>query len=132
MAAPADAGPPLAERRTRLAVRRSFLAAERTLMAWVRTAPSMISFGFTTAKVFEYLETERKLTVGRSWAPATLGLALIAIGIAALVVAVIQHRQTVGGLREAGLPPTWRLALTVATLLATLGIFAFGSLALEL
>ncbi len=71
----------LAEQRTRLAVKRSFLAAERTLMAWMRTSLSMISFGFTMVKFFEYLEPERRLTVGwfgRSWAPATLGLLAVA------------------------------------------------------
>ena len=131
---PADRGTLLAERRTRLAVKRSFLAAERTLMAWVRTSLSMISFGFTTAKFFEYLEAERQLTVGwfgRSWAPATLGLTLITIGTGVLVVAVIQHWHTLRSLREGGLAPGWSLALSVATLVALLGIFAFGSLVLR-
>ncbi|MGH7359883.1 MAG: YidH family protein, partial [Candidatus Rokuibacteriota bacterium] len=91
---PADRGTELAEQRTRLAIKRSFLAAERTLMAWMRTSLSMISFGFTMAKVFEALEAERQLTIGwfgRSWTPATLGLTLITIGTGALIVAVVQH-----------------------------------------
>jgi putative membrane protein len=131
---PADRGTQLAEQRTRLAVKRSFLAAERTLMAWVRTSLSMISFGFTMVKFFEYLEAERQLTVGwfgHSWAPATLGLTLITIGTGALVVAVIQHWQALEELREEGLAPGWSLALTVATLVAVLGVFAFGSLVLR-
>ena len=33
-----------------LAVQRTRMASERTLMGWVRTAISMISFGFTMAK----------------------------------------------------------------------------------
>jgi putative membrane protein len=103
-------------------------------MAWVRTALSMISFGFTMVKFFEYLEAERQLTVGwfgRSWAPATLGLTLITIGTGALVVAVLQHRQALKGLRAEGLEPGWSLALTVGTLVAVLGVFAFGSLVLR-
>jgi putative membrane protein len=40
---------------TRLAYERTYLAHERTLMGWVRTAIALISFGFTIAKVFEYL-----------------------------------------------------------------------------
>src|SRR5262249_44626832 len=40
---------------TRLAYEGTYLAHERTLMGWVRTAISLISFGFTIAKVFEYL-----------------------------------------------------------------------------
>jgi putative membrane protein len=131
---PADRGTELAEQRTRLAVKRSFLAAERTLMAWVRTSLSMISFGFTMVKFFEYLEAERQLTVGwfgRSWAPATLGLTLITIGTGALIVAVVQHWRTLKELREEGLEPRWSLALTVAALVAVLGVFAFGSLILR-
>jgi putative membrane protein len=124
----------LAEQRTRLAVKRSYLAAERTLMAWMRTSLSMISFGFTMVKFFEYLASERNLSAGwfgRSWAPATLGLTLITIGTGALVVAVIQHRHILEELREEGLEPGWSLALIVATLVAVLGVFAFGSLVLR-
>ena len=72
--------------------------------------------------------------VGRSWAPATIGLGLIAIGTAALVVAVIQHWQhwhALEGLREEGLPPGWSLALSVAALVAVLGVFAFSSVILR-
>jgi uncharacterized membrane protein YidH (DUF202 family) len=39
---------------TALAMDRTWLAHERTLMAWVRSAASMISFGFTVYKVFQY------------------------------------------------------------------------------
>ena len=46
--------PPL-DTSSRLAYERTYLAHERTLMAWVRTALALISFGFTIAKVFEYL-----------------------------------------------------------------------------
>lgn len=140
--APAPPPPPptvdrntrLAEERTRLAVKRTFVAMERTLMAWIRTSLSMISFGFTIVKVFEYLEAERKLSLGwlgRSWGPASLGLTLITIGTGALVVAVIQHRHEMNALREQGLVPKWSLALTVATLVAVLGVYAFGALVLN-
>jgi putative membrane protein len=43
--------PPL-DTSTRLAYERTYLVYERTLMGWVRTAISLISFGFTIAKVF--------------------------------------------------------------------------------
>ena len=39
---------------TRLALDRTALAHERTLMAWVRTAVSLISFGFTIYKFFHF------------------------------------------------------------------------------
>jgi putative membrane protein len=129
-----DRGTALAEQRTRLAVRRSYLAEERTLMAWIRTSLSMISFGFTIVKFFEYLEAERKLSLGwfgRSWGPATLGLTLITIGTLALVAAVLQHRRALKALGEQGLMTKWSLALTVATLVAVLGVYAFGTLVLH-
>ena len=44
---------------TRLAVERTRLAYERTLMAWTRTATSLISFGFTIYKFFQYLREDR-------------------------------------------------------------------------
>lgn len=125
----------LAEERTRLARDRSFLAAERTLMAWVRTSMSMISFGFTMVKFFEYLEEERHLRLsglfGRAIGPAAIGFALISLGTLALVVAVVQHRRSLRLLHRQGLEPKWSLALTVATVVAVLGVFAFGSLVLH-
>lgn len=41
---------------TALAVTRTRLAAERTLMSWIRTSFSMIGFGFTILKLFQYLK----------------------------------------------------------------------------
>jgi putative membrane protein len=123
----------LAEQRTRLALDRSYLAAERTLMAWVRTSLSMIGFGFTLVKFFEYLAAERGPVTGvfgRTWAPSTVGLTLIAIGTGALVAAVLQHRQTLEALRRQGLTPRWSLALAVASLIGVLGVFAFATLVL--
>ena len=44
---------------TRLAADRTWLADERTLMAWIRTATSLISFGFTIYKFFEFEAGEK-------------------------------------------------------------------------
>jgi putative membrane protein len=131
MAEAPDRSTLLSEQRTALSIRRTFLGAERTLMAWMRTSLSMISFGFTMVKVLEALEAERGKTYGwfgHSWSPTTLGITLISIGTGALVVAVIQHREALKELRRQGLAPGWSLALTVSTLVAVLGVFAFGSL----
>jgi putative membrane protein len=126
----ADRATALAEERTDLAVQRNYMAAERTLMAWIRTSLSMISFGFTIAKVFEHLVADRQLKLGVFSRPTTLGLALVALGTVALVVAVVQHRQTLRYYGKQGVVPAWSLALAVATVLAILGVFAFGSMVL--
>jgi putative membrane protein len=128
---PPDRSTLLAEQRTDYAVQRVYLAAERTLMAWIRTSLSMISFGFTIVKAFQYLAANRELPpawFGHARSPATLGLILISIGTLALVFAVIQHWQMLRELHAQGLAARWSLALTVATLVAVVGVYAFGSL----
>jgi putative membrane protein len=129
-----DRGTLLAEERTRLARERSFLAAERTLMAWIRTSLSMIGFGFTMVKFLEFLEQRDKALVGVlgvKWSSGGVGFTLVSIGTGALVVAVIQHRHTLRMLRAEGLMSRWSLSLTVAILMALLGVFAFGGLVLR-
>lgn len=132
MPQPPDRSTELAEKRTDLAIERSFLAFERTLMAWLRTSLSMIGFGFTLVKFFEFLADERGGPVvgryGRTWSSDTVGLAMIVIGTVALAVAVVQHKRRVDALRTEGLIPQWNLALAVAALVAILGVFAFVSL----
>jgi len=58
-------------------------------MAWVRTATSLISFGFAMDKFSEGLR-------GREWNRTLSGtqnfsIVMICIGIAALVMAMVQH-----------------------------------------
>ena len=81
-----DRATQLAEQRTALAMERTFLAFERSLMAWLRTSLSLIGFGFTLAKFFEYLAAQRGGPIvgrfGRTWASDTMGLAMITIGTA--------------------------------------------------
>jgi len=63
------------------------MSAERTLMAWMRTAVSLIGFGFTIVQFFERLKTMAGVApaaVG-SEAPRYLGLALIGAGILGLI-----------------------------------------------
>lgn len=127
-----DESTELSRKRTTLSIERSFLAFERTLMAWLRTSLSMISFGFTLAKFFEYLQSEHGGPIvgrfGRAWSPEMLGIAMIVIGTGALTAAVIQHHRRVTALRREGLLPQWNLAFVVALLVAVLGVFAFVSL----
>ncbi|PQV49180.1 YidH family protein [Paraburkholderia sp. BL21I4N1] len=121
--------------RTALAVERTFLAAERTLMAWLRTSLSMISFGFTLAKFFEYVANQNGAPIvgrfGGTWSPREVGTAMVVIGTLALLAAVIQHARRVGALRREGLLPQWNLAFWVAIAVAALGAFALVSIVLD-
>jgi putative membrane protein len=124
----------LAEQRTSLALERSFLAFERTLMAWLRTSLSMIGFGFTLAKFFQYLAEQRGSPVvgsfGRTWKSDTVRMTMITIGTTSFVLAVIQHHRLIAALRELGLVAQWNLAYWIAGLVAALGVFAFVALLL--
>src|SRR5271156_4673324 len=90
--APKDRGTVLAEQRTDLGLQRTVMAAERTLMAWIRTSISMIGFGFSIYKFFQYLPEEIAAgNIKRPQAPRNLGLTLIALGTLALMAAAWQH-----------------------------------------
>jgi len=108
---------------TLLAVDRTRLAHERTLMAWVRTATSMISFGFTIAK----LVPDRDVTRG-AWILDTHTFAsiMIAVALVALTFAAVQHRREMSALR-ARYPDhvPYSNAMFVASLVAGFGLLAF-------
>jgi len=69
------------------------MAADRTLMAWVRTAVSLISFGFTMFKFLEGIRMENKF-IRHGWlsTPRGIGLTLISLGMVCLLMAVLEYR----------------------------------------
>ena len=119
---------------TRLAVDRTRLAYERTLMAWVRTAASLISFGFTIHKFFQYqLEQGHKTLNDRLIGPREFALIMISIGIVSLLVATIQHRESLKTLRTTygGDVVPYSTATLVAGLFSVLGVLALTAVALR-
>ncbi len=110
---------------------RTRMAAERTLMAWVRTALSMISFGFTIYKFLEAMLPQSTSPVLRADTPRNVGLSLIGIGTFALIVACVQHVSylRVLGIKLRSLP--WDLSFLVGCLIALLGFLMFWSIVLN-
>jgi putative membrane protein len=108
---------------TRLAVQRTRLAQERTLMAWIRTSTSLIAFGFTIFKFFEYLATNerRREPILSPW---VLGMMMILLGLAGLALAWIQHRQEMKALRAEVGPMPYSIAGIMAVFIAGLGAIA--------
>ena len=127
-----DADIEQSDQQTSLSIERTFLSFERTLMAWLRTSLSLISFGFTIAKFFQYLVEQRGGAIvgplGPAWASETVGLLMIAIGTFTMMLAIIQHRRRIAALRAVGLVPQWNLALWVAAPITVLGVFTFVNL----
>ena len=121
-----DRGTVLAEERTDLALLRTIVASERTLMAWIRTSLSMIGFGFTIYKFFQYLPSEIAAgNVRRPNAPRNLGLTLIALGTLALSAATWQHWHFLKEIGAPQRPRVWSLSFIVATLVVMIGLIAF-------
>lgn len=106
-----------------LAVQRTRMASERTLMGWVRTAISMISFGFTMAKALQFAVQEGALKGIRVNTPENVALILILLGTVSLGFASYQHRTFVRGLPAEGAGPRrWDLTFTMASLIILLGL----------
>jgi putative membrane protein len=102
---------------------RTWLAYERTLMAWVRTATSMITFGFTVYKFFQF-ETPPNVRTG-VLTPRDFGLAMISIGLITLLLAIIfRHKET------AAVSKQFRQRRTSLSEIVAILIFAFGILVL--
>jgi putative membrane protein len=116
---------------TRLAAQRTRLAQERTLMAWIRTCTSLIAFGFTIFKFFQYLSTteRRHEPIVSPW---VFGLVMILVGLTGLILAWIQHRQEMKALEaELGAMP-YSIAGIMAALIAGLGVLALVVVGLRL
>ena len=108
------------------------MAAERTLIAWIRTALSMISFGFTIYKFLQAMQGSQKLSI-RPNGPRNLGLTLIALGTIGLIVACVQHRSLLKQLHySSSVGARWSLAMMVAVAISLLGTLAFAGIALRM
>jgi putative membrane protein len=124
----ADISTRLAHDRTDAAMTRTRMAADRTLMAWIRTSLSMISFGFTILKFFEFLsESQGPLGHFHGQRARHLGLVLISIGTLILIPAIFQNYSLMKRLSPQDGGATWSLSLVVAIVIGSFGIFAFAS-----
>jgi putative membrane protein len=98
-----------------LAFERTMHAHERTLMAWIRTAVSMISFGFTIYKFFEELSKTPE-GQGQVFTPRIVGMVMIIFGLLSLLLAQVQHQIAMKKLRPF-YPATQRSVSSVLSIL---------------
>lgn len=126
----------LAYGRTELAMGRTFMALERSLQAWIRTALSMISFGFTIGKLgtayLHDIQVQGVLGGIHTLGIRSLAYFLVILGTLALVGATLQYRLALQALYANGLRRRVSIAFIIAILLSLAGIFAFSSLAMNL
>lgn len=120
---------------------RTRLSVERTMMSWVRTAVSLIGFGFAIVQFFVRMDQmPGALSAQHPSAARNLGLAMIGCGIFALLVATWQYVWTVrylwsgpfaqvAGLKREGMNSP---LMAVTILLILIGLFAFFAVLLRL
>lgn len=123
-----DGKPAAAPDQMALALERTYLSHERTLMAWTRTATSLITFGFTLFKFFEFLHaSEQTVQSQHLFGARSFGMIMIGIGVSTLVVACFQHRAQMRRLNVYYPDAPFSLALLLASLIACLGVLGFIS-----
>lgn len=100
-------------------------------MAWIRTSTSLIAFGFTIFKFFQYqATTERRREPVLS--PWVVGMMMILAGVTGLALAWIQHRQEMKGLKAEAGPMPYSIAGIMAGFIASLGAIALIAVAFRL
>src|SRR5947208_3463970 len=113
---------------------RTRMSLENTLGTWIRTAASLIGFGFVMVQFFEGFNRMEGVKPPKDpQLPRYLGLLLISVGTIALAVAIWQYYKVVKYLRSepfkgfAGIPGMRPLfpSLVAAVLLCAIGALAF-------
>ena len=99
-------------------------------MAWIRTSTSLIAFGFTIFKFFQYLaaEEQRRQPIQSPW---VVGMLMILLGVTALALAWLQHRQEMKALKAMIDHMPYSIAGIMAGFIASLGLIALVSVILR-
>lgn len=96
-----------------LARERNREAADRTLLAWIRTSLALISFGFGIERLGQAaLDLDGKLTGFSSLKTRVGGAVLIALGIAATLAGMWEHRHVLRAIAREDYRYSERLAIT--------------------
>jgi putative membrane protein len=105
-----------------------YLAAERTFLAWLRTGLALMGFGFVVARFGLFLQqvqiVEHAPVMRSSGLSLWFGTALIAAGVAAILLSVWRHVQLVRDLDQNKTTSSRSLVhvIAIAIFLALVGI----------
>jgi inner membrane protein YidH len=116
-------GAPALDTATQLSFERTRNSYENTMMSWIRTATSLITFGFSIYKFFQ-IETPRLPQPNRVIGPREFALMLVSIGIFSLLLATLEHRASIRALGPLYTAKRRSLALLVAAMVSMLGVLA--------
>lgn len=109
---------------------RTILAADRTLMGWIRTALSMLSFGFTIYKLLKALADHGQ--IARTNSPQHVGMFLAAVGTGAMLLGTVSYWVTLREIARSGPFRMGRSVLLVALIMSLAGLTLFIAIAKRL
>ncbi len=117
---------------TKLAFERTWLAEERTTMAWIRTATSLITFGFAIFSFFVIPSGAGHGLTTRQRGASVYAVMLICLGLFSLAASALQRRQAAKQMQALyeETPPR-SLAGITGSLVAAMGIAALAILLFE-
>ena len=106
------------------------MAYERTMMAWIRTATSLITFGFSVYKFFEF-EPKNPLASQMLVGPRAFALGLIVIGLLSMLIGTVEHARDLKYLRRqyVGMPRSY--SSIAALVVGALGLCALVAVILR-
>jgi putative membrane protein len=106
-----------------LAFERTRLAYERTMMGWIRTATSLMTFGFVLYQFFQFEAVRSGVAVHYGvLTPRRFSLALIAGSVICLAMAVVSHHLSLQAMRARGIVIPYSVAAVLGLLISILGI----------
>lgn len=108
---------------------RTYFAAERTFLAWIRTGLGLMGVGFALARFGLFLREFHgnvSATPQHTGLTVDSGVALVALGVAVNVLAIVHHIRTVRELRTGAWIPG-RVAKGAVALAAVLALIGIGS-----
>jgi len=102
-------------------------------MAWIRTSLALISFGFGIDSIVLAIQRSQS-SINPVRLSAMLGLAFVALGTYAMIVAAFEHRKELRYIEQSEAylyRPRRSLALTVAIGVVAIGVTAFAGILLK-
>jgi len=108
----------------RLALQRTSASYDRTLMSWIRTAISLITFGFAIYKFFQIELQRGGEQSGRAIGPREFSLIMVGAGLLAMALGIVDHWLNMRALRawDPSLPGS--RTFVFATIIFALGLLA--------
>jgi putative membrane protein len=122
---------------TKIDRQREHQANERTFLAWLRTAISLIGFGFAIARFGLFLRQLQTSFTGQNTVPETfmgsqnLGIGLVIVGVIVIGLSVWRYNKVFWQIEQANYQPSRLMVWITAVIVMVLGLLSIPFLLLR-